>query len=83
VTSVELDHAVSAGVELRVWGVDMVPVFEEHEARLERSISLGTWAGMDVMEKALVVAHRRIRIAVDNLQAEAQIKHAKATARKR
>ena len=82
-TRVELDHAVSAGVELKALGADMVPLYEEHEARLERGISLADWGGMDVMERALVVAQRRIRIALENIQAEAQIQHAKRNARKR
>jgi len=83
VTRVELDHAVSAGVELKTLGADMVPLFEEHEARLLAGYRLEAWGSMDVMERALVVAQRRIRIAVENLQSEAQIKHAKANAKRK
>jgi len=37
---------------------------------------------MELEEKALVIANRRIRIAVDNLQADAEIKSAKRNAKR-
>lgn len=84
VTEIELDDAVSSGAQMRMLGVGMVPIFEEHTARLERNIRLDEWETMDPFEKALIIAQRRIQIAVDNLQAEAQIKAAKTKgARKR
>jgi len=84
VTEIELDHAVSSGAVLRTLGAGMVPVFEEHTARLERNIRLEEWETMDPFEKALIIAQRRIGIALENLQAEAQIKAAKLKgARKR
>ena len=52
----------------------MVPVQEEHEARLERNIGLDDWGRMVMMEKALIIANRRIRIAIQNLNNEAEIK---------
>lgn len=64
-------------MSLRSLGENMVPLFEEHEARLERNISLKAWGTMPGMEKALIVAHRRIKIAMQNLQTEAEIRKAK------
>jgi len=60
----------------------MVPLHEEHTARLERGITLDDWSKMELEEKALVIANRRIRIAVDNLQADAEIKSAKRNAKR-
>lgn len=54
----------------------LVPLYEEHEARLERGIDIKEWMAMDEREKALLIAARRIRIAIHNLQEEAQIKQA-------
>lgn len=74
VTQIELEHGVKAGIHLRVLTEGLVPLHEEHEARLERGIRLADWETMEYMEKALIVAHRRIRNAVQNLQSEAEIK---------
>lgn len=54
----------------------MVPTFEEHIARVERNISISTWSEMDPMEKAIIIALRRIDNAMKNLQMEAEIKAA-------
>lgn len=59
-----------------------MPIYEEHEARLERNISLEAWMKMQEMEKALIVAARRIQIASKNLQAEAEIAHSEREAKK-
>lgn len=56
--------------------VGLVPLYEEHESRLERGIDIEEWMAMDEREKALLIAARRIRIAIHNLQEEAQIKKA-------
>lgn len=77
-----MEYGVSTGVQLKALGPDMVPLHEEHEARLERGISLGDWGRMDVLEKGLLIANRRIRIALQNLQAEAEIRDAKRKTRK-
>jgi len=74
VTQIELEHGINIGVNLRVLGRDMVPLHEEHEARLERNIRLDEWTSMPRFEKALVVANRRVRIALANLQAEEEIR---------
>jgi hypothetical protein len=73
ITKIELTHAVSAGVWLGSIIDGIVPVYEEHLARLERHIDLDTWAKMDVDEKAMIIAIRRITLALNNLQAEAEI----------
>lgn len=83
VTQIELDHGVNVGVRLRTFfGEGMVPIFEEQSARLEAGIRVEEWSRMDRMEKALIVAHRRIRIAMQNLQAEAEIKKAESESKK-
>lgn len=77
VTKVELEHGISSGVFLTSLANGLVPVYEEHLARLERGIDLDTWAEMKVDEKALVIAVRRVTLAMNNLQAEAEIRKAK------
>lgn len=61
----------------------MVPVHEEHEARLERGIGLTEWSQMPLMEKAMIVANRRIRNAIANIQTDTEIRRAKRDARRR
>ena len=58
-------------------------LYEEHSARLERGIGLEAWGEMGEMEKALIVASRRTRIAIHNLQEEAQIEQSKRDAKRR
>lgn len=70
----ELDHAVYSGVQQKSSGADLVTLQEEHEARLERGIGIHEWMGMDLWEKALLIASRRNRIAIANQQAEAEIR---------
>lgn len=83
VTEIELDNAVSSGAQLRTLGKNMVPIYEEHSARLEAGLRLDDWQTMDPFEKALIIAQRRVRISLENLQAEAQIKAAKRKGAKR
>lgn len=83
VSEIDLEHGISAGVRLRAHSNGMVPLYEEHAARLERGIRLEEWGEMPEMEKALIVAARRIRIAIQNLQEEAQIKHSERMAKKK
>ena len=64
---------MSAGINLRSFLEDMVPLHEEHAARLERGIRIREWMEMDYWEKVLIVAHRRISAAIRNLQEDAQI----------
>jgi len=82
VTEIELEHGVSAGVQLRSPSAGLVPIYEEHETRLERGIDIQTWMEMEETEKALIVAARRIRIALANLQAEAEIAYSEREIRK-
>lgn len=82
VSQIEPEHGVSAGIRLRSFGSGLVPLYEEHESRLERGIELEAWGEMEEMEKALIVAARRIRIAIKNLQEEAQIEESERKMRK-
>lgn len=70
----ELDNGVSAGVNLRLLGNGLVPVYEEHDARIRAGISLERWGEMTETEKALIIADTRVRQAMKNLQTEAEIK---------
>lgn len=82
VTRVELENSVSAGIRWGMVGPGMVPIFEEQSARLERGIRLSEWGNMELVEKAVIIAMRRIDNATKNHQAEAEIKAAKIAARK-
>lgn len=73
VTEIEPEHGIYTGIHLQQIGLDVVPVHEEHEARLERGISLADWGRMETMEKALLIASRRIRMAVQNINTDAEI----------
>lgn len=64
---------MSAGINLHSLGEGLVPVFEEHEARSEANKEMDEWYVMSPMARAFIVAQRRIRIAMKNLQAEAEI----------
>lgn len=68
-----MQHGVSAGINLRSLGAGLVPIFEEHEARVEANKEMDEWYALPPMERAFIVAQRRIRIAMKNLQAEAEI----------
>lgn len=73
ITQVELDHGISSGVHVRGLGNELVPIQEEHEARLERGIGLDDWSRLPLIEKALIIAVRRNKIAMQNIQAEVEI----------
>lgn len=73
VTQIELDHGIYTGVRLTAVGNDIVPLQEEQEARLEYKITLDDWGRMDYREKALMIAVRRNRTAIQNIQTEAEI----------
>ena len=78
ITRIELEHGVSAGIRWRSIADDMIPIFEEHSARSEKGISMTDWYKMEPMERAMIVAIRRVENASKNLQAEAEIKANKA-----
>ena len=73
VTKIELAHGVSAGILVSTPISGIVSLYEEHTARLEHGIGLKTWSEMEVDEKAMIIALRRINNAVKNLQEEAAI----------
>lgn len=83
VMQAEFDFGVSAGVSLKLLSNGLVPTHEEHETRLERGISLKAWSEIDMFEKALMIASRRIRTMISNLQAEAEIRKAKRDAKRK
>jgi len=77
ITKVELGESISAGIKLGAIGEGMVPIFEEHSARLERGYSLEQWYALAPMERAIVIAVRRIDVATKNHQQEAEARHVK------
>jgi hypothetical protein len=76
-TSVELENSVSANIRWRSLGVDMVPIFEEHSVRLERNYDMESWYALSGMERAIMVAQRRIDNAMKNHQTEAEARQMK------
>lgn len=78
----ELENGISAGISLRLLRKGLVPIYEEHSARIERNISLEVWSEMGEMEKALIIAQRRIAIAMKNLQSDAEAEQIKREANK-
>lgn len=83
VTRFESENSVSAGITWGAIGPGMVPIFEEHSARVERNYKLTEWYELDPIERAMVVAMRRIDIAAKNLQMDAEIRHAKKNAQRK
>jgi hypothetical protein len=86
ITRVELDNAVSAGIYWQRLGEGFVPIYEEQLSRLERNISMEAWYRMEPMERAMVIAVRRIENASKGHQSEAEsaaIKRQTATRGKR
>lgn len=77
VTDVELQFAVDAGISWRLSNAGMVSYYEEHNARLQANIALEKWETMDYMDKALTVATLRVRNAIHNQQAEAEIRESR------
>lgn len=82
ITRVETEDGVSAGIRWRSFGEGMVPIFEEHLARSEKKYTLEEWYALDLMDRAMTVAIRRIDNASKNHQAQAEIKASKAKQRK-
>lgn len=83
VTKVEVEQRVNAGIEWRSLGDGMVPIFEEHSARLERGFSIEAWYALDPMERAIVIAERRIDNAMKAHYAEAESRQMKRDAKRK
>ncbi len=60
----------------------MVPIFEEHATRIENGFSIEDWYKLESIERAMIVAMRRIDVASKNLQAEAEIKASKRNSKR-
>lgn len=60
----------------------MVPIFEEQSTRLERGFSIQSWLELDPIERAMIIAIRRIENSMKNLQAEAEISASKKGAKR-
>ena len=82
VTEVDLDHGVSAGIRLRSIGNGMIPIFEEHTARIDSRLSLEEWDKLPYMERAMIIATHRVKNAISNLQQEAEIRESERKANK-
>lgn len=80
VTRIELDIGTHAGIRWGSLSGEMVPIFEEQAARLERNYTVQAWLDLDPMERALVIAIRRVDNAMKNIQAEAEMREAKRKA---
>lgn len=64
-------------------GEGLVPIFEEHSARIERNKSIHEWMTLEPMERALIIAIRRIDMATRNIQSDAETKEIKRKSGKR
>lgn len=73
VERIEFENTLSAGIQWRSLWKGQVPIFEEHQARLERGYSLEAWYALPYMERALVVAARRLDQASKGHQNDAEI----------
>jgi len=73
VTEVELDHGVNAGISFNIYGLNLIPVYEEQQTRVENRFTLAEWDALPYLDKVLSVAMRRIRLSIKNVQAEAEL----------
>lgn len=74
VTKVEVETSVNTGIRWGTISNDYVPFFEEQISRLERGYSVSAWLDLEPLERAMVIAVRRIDNAMKNIQAEAEIR---------
>lgn len=81
-TEVELDHAIYSGAQLKRLTEGMVPLQEEHEARLERNLGLSEWAAMPRLDKAFIIAVRRNHFALQNIQSDVETTQAEVRAKR-
>lgn len=81
-TRIEPVNTVSAGIRWGAVSDQFVPLYEEHAARIEAHYSIDAWYALDMMERAIVIAIRRIGNAMTNLQMEAEMKAVKQKAKK-
>lgn len=58
-------------------GPGMVPIFEEQIARIESKFTMLEWSKLDRIEKAMIIAVRRVDTASKNLQMEAEMRDIK------
>ena len=73
ITKIELKHSVHTGISWGCIGEGMVPIFEEWSVRLERGKSLEEWNAIDPLERAVIIAMRRIDIAAKNIHTASEI----------
>lgn len=82
VTRIEPEKPISTGIQWRSIGIGFVPTYEEHTARLERGLSVQAWYSMDAMERAMIIAMRRLEMASRNIASEAEAKAAEQNAKR-
>lgn len=74
---------MSAGIYLRSLYKGLVPIYEVEAARQAGRYSLEHWySEMSEMERALVIARRRIENQMKNLQSEAEAEQLRREANK-
>jgi hypothetical protein len=66
------DKAISSGVEMGIALPGFVPLFEEHEARVTAGYTLTAWRRLRSTDRALEVAHLRLRRMI-HMQEEAAV----------
>jgi hypothetical protein len=80
ISDIEPENPISTGVMWRSYGNGLVPIYEEHSARLSKNIGIDVWMAMTGLERAFIIATRRIEMAIENQRAEAEIRKSKADA---
>lgn len=80
VSDIAPENGIHTGVLWRSYGNGLVPIYEEHSARLSKNISLDTWMAMTGIERAFIVAMARIQNALENQRNEAEVQKAKQDA---
>ena len=75
ILEVELENGIYAGIQMRLSANGLVPFYEEHDARITAGYTEKEWRALSRWERAVEVAHMRIKSAVKNHQAEAESKH--------
>lgn len=81
VTEVELERVVNAGIRLNIYGVNLIPVYEEHYVRIQYRYSLDEWDELPYLDKVMFVAMNRIENARRSVQSEAEIEDSERKAK--
>jgi len=83
VDRIEPEESINTGIMWKSFGKHAVPTFEEHSARLEKGFSIDAWLAMTGLERAFIIAARRIQRSIENQQTEAETRKAKQESKRK